>query len=256
MPGPAAPLLLSPLRHRSAPVPEDVLTQFNRVYSLSSDLVIKCIAPPFSQGRNDFGIKCTDLRAGDKPELPDGMIVRWQEGQPLAIQNSVDGSSQGFDVRSLLELLSSRNISTTEGDEKLLKTFLPGDFVVCSGATPDQLLVGLEQILQRDVDPSICLQFGNIPKPAYVLRGQWNYKPVMASNEAIPQIHIYTTDLKSDRTPPVSSTGIPLRVLGGRLAMCIGDYPSPFKLSTRPPRSRFGPTIQTAMKRPRMPNWL
>ena len=81
--------------------------------------------------------------------------------------------------------------------------------------------MGLEQILQRDVDPSIYLQFGNIPKPAYVLRGQWNYKPVMASNEAIPQIHIYTTDLKSDRTPPVLSTGIPLRVLGGRLAMRI-----------------------------------
>jgi len=109
------------------------MAEFNEIYSLGNDEVLRCVHPPFLPERLELYQRTRQSQAAAIPRGPEAMMLRWNAGdvlEPLGharftIWSMCFGSSET--MPSLVEKLLDIYPQEIEGDSDLLDRELPGD---------------------------------------------------------------------------------------------------------------------------------
>jgi hypothetical protein len=116
------------------------------------------------------------------------MTFRWRD--PDRLTSWAMTSADAFSLRSLLRYIETE-IDETEidGDRKLLDADVDGDWISREGATVEQEVHALENIIQRALRLRISLAFREVERDVVVVRGDDRSSPV--EGRKADQIEIY-----------------------------------------------------------------
>lgn len=175
-------------------VQQDVET-FEAAYSLGDEELLARIAPPFVPERMVYYRTKHAFQAQAIPRGPDTMVFRWQNNKLKYWLMNFSGG-KGTAVRTLLMTLADVYPQEIEGDQQILDTKVPGDFVLRVGQPREQAVAVLEAILRDDVRLPVRLRFRDVKRPVYVLRGEFEFTPLKDYPDSV---QIYGDELVADR---------------------------------------------------------
>ena len=73
----------------------------------------------------------------------------------------------------ILQFLAGIYPQHIDGEEKLLRTPIPGDFTIRAGTPTRNIISGLEQILREEVQLPIKMELREIERKVIVVRGKF-----------------------------------------------------------------------------------
>ncbi len=167
---------------------EKALREFEKIYTLPDGGVLKRIGPPFPRSRavyvsrNRFGISGLQY-------------FRWRDGQ---LHKHGATSSTRAPLTSVLRMLTKIDRPDIDGDAELLKTPVTGDFIVRDGASQEQIINGLQEILTDACDLPVRMRLMDAPRPVLVARGAYQFKP--ATGGSPDQIEVYARTPRTTRS--------------------------------------------------------
>ena len=136
-------------------------------YALAESQILKRIGPPYPSER-----KFLPRMLGDRYAQQPGEYNRLLSFDGKGFDREFAHIGHPFTISALIQrILKLRNFEF-EGNQKLLETPLPGDFVYSNSASPDDLISGLEKLLQKEVDPAIRFEFRQEERPVFVATGK------------------------------------------------------------------------------------
>jgi hypothetical protein len=189
------------------------MAEFDEIYSLRKDEVLRCVHPPFLPERLELYRRTRQSQAEAIPRGPEAMMWRWNAGdvlEPLAharltIWSMHFGSSET--VPSLVEKLLDVYPQEIEGDVELLDRQLPGDFVCRPDAEEGLYLEALRKIVEGQIGATMNFAFRQVERSVIVLRGNWKFSPVDDVARERRSVEIYEGKLNSNRNRGGGGTG-------------------------------------------------
>lgn len=112
------------------------------------------------------------------PGGPGSMTFWWKGGQRKLGVMSFGGQRTGVNATSLLTRLCRIGPQFLRGDKRLLSRTVAGDFVVRDEASPEAILVGVEEILSDAWKTPVSLKFTETEEDVYVARGVYKLSDV------------------------------------------------------------------------------
>ena len=172
---------------------------FNTTYELQAGQNLKCVPPPFIPERTRYLTASAAHSTAQTAQALDSQLYQFEwdngvrSGTPLA-------TNRMLELSAILEHVVGLNSYEYTGQAHLLSLPLTGDWVVRKGASTEQLLRALEQVVQDQKQWTIG--FAKKPVEAIVVRASGRYQ-----FQALPQaprgniIHVYaggTAALRGD----------------------------------------------------------
>jgi hypothetical protein len=199
----------------------EAIKEFKRHYALEEKECVRHIPPPFLPGRLVYFRKTYPDRVNDTSNGPDAMFLYWQD-------RDVRLCGYGFgmiDLRIIHQDLADIYPQETEGDEELLKTVIPGDWIVRSGAATKDILVQLQGILNAECNLPVNLSLCEVERKVIVAKGGFRLQPAVSRRV----IDVYGKTLCTDKSCSSGDFNTFLRRVGmyvnRRLVSGIADVP-------------------------------
>jgi hypothetical protein len=151
------------------------LDEFHKLYSLKEGEVWKRIAPPFSPARAVY------WRTSHPPHLdaysashpPTSMSFTWHDG---ALDLS-GWSCGGSDLFYPLWLIARIHRQEIEGDVDLLRSDrVIGDWICRKGVSKQEMIAGLEKVLNRDCGLHVRLSLRDVKRQVFVAQGEFQFQ--------------------------------------------------------------------------------
>lgn len=148
-------------------------------YSLAEGESIRRIPPPFCDARWTYYRESMPDQAEHLPDGPASMFFHWKDSElTLKYMNLGGPNGPGHNLTGLLHSVLGVQRQNLEGPQDIvwLKP-LPGDWVVQEDAVmrPNRTLPQIENILKKDFQLDVRLEFHEVIKPVYVARGDYAY---------------------------------------------------------------------------------
>lgn len=195
--------------------------QFNQVYRLENNEVLRRVAPPFIPGRERYYIEKRS-RPGERiPEQPDFITFHW-DGE-LRIWGETHSASGNQPLTSVLEHTLGLTTSEFEGPVDLLELNMPGDWILRKDTSQEDKLHALENILKEDFGRHIRFIRRRVDREVIVARGQFHFNPLTGTYDD-SRVHIYA-DILIDKGAGGGRGNVSkfLRTVGSRLNVCVVD---------------------------------
>jgi hypothetical protein len=137
--------------------------------------VWKHIAPPFSPTRAVYCRVSHPPYADLTSRPPTSMFFKWRDG-------ALDLSGWSFgnrDMFTALGLLAGIHRQEIEGDVKLLTSDrVIGDWICRKGASKQEMIAGLEKVLNRDCGIPVRLSLRDVKRQVFVANGEFKLRPL------------------------------------------------------------------------------
>ncbi len=173
------------------------VSEFEKAYALSEGEDLKYMAPPFLPSRQVYYRYKETFQWEMIPDGPDNWHFRWSDGE-LRQSGMMFSVSGGTELRQILDSLAGIYPEEVEGDEELLKTVIRGDFIVRDGVPAGKIVQDFENILQRDLNLPVKMNFREVDREVIVARGTYRFTPVPGRPEN--EIEIYGEKLEDPYT--------------------------------------------------------
>ncbi len=154
---------------------EKALDALSRVYALKSGEVLKCVAPPFPSERDAY------LNA-IYPQIPqaarslDGYVwMNFTWNDRLKYKNGVVHSAPAGLGRRVLDVLTGLldcPEQEVEGDQAILTKGIAADFIVRDGASPEQVVARLAEILKEKFKMPVKISIKDEEREVFVVQGK------------------------------------------------------------------------------------
>ena len=190
--------------------------RFDEVYQLKEGEVLKRIAPPFIPERLEYYRTHESSQARTISDPPDYFHFQWDgKLQPFGLGFLANGPQ-------LSDVLGIVGLGRDEYDcpDKLLRTRIPGDWIVRTDSSREQRLQALEHILQQDPGLSIHFELRKVQRDVIVARGQYTFRPLSGvAAHSINSVNIFADKLDRDAGAGGGTGTLAefLRHVGGRL---------------------------------------
>jgi hypothetical protein len=169
--------MLRDIRTKSAPILAAMAKEHG--YGLPPGKDIVRIAPPFPPIRMEYYRTGHPTQSEHIPAGPSAMVFRWDDGRlknwGMTFGDPVDG---GYDLTEVLDALADIKSQQIHGPSDVLKTQLPGDWVIRSGTSEEKILEQLETILANELKLAVNLEFREVERPVYVASGEYEFTPL------------------------------------------------------------------------------
>ena len=174
--------VLAPTTPTAAPGQEQAaLAEFEKVYHLDPDQLVRRVKPPYLPGRMVNLKKWWAEAFSQSPYETSGTFlpmvypeIDGQLGQPgFRFTSGVDQA--GIPASELLNAVGAglklwrRDV---EDPDKLLDPMVEGDFVIRADAPPDKVIAALGQLLQRECGIPVQLELRDVEHPVIVISGK------------------------------------------------------------------------------------
>jgi RNA polymerase sigma factor (sigma-70 family) len=189
----------------------DPIDEFDRIYRLEPGQALALIAPPFPDCRaaGYQYINHSQMNGQDSlgSHTPSFMKISWSEGTGGIIRAASWGSDNYRPVLATLTSCLELPVFAIEGDQKVLMSALPGDLILRKGASDEQIRAALEKLVSQKLGADVSLTFQMVDRPTYVLRGTWDYKPIVnpdappAPNPGVPMVYLYAASTFDPKAP-------------------------------------------------------
>ena len=108
------------------------------------------------------------------PVGPNAMVFRWRNDKLEQPSMTFGGPTmKGYSVAGVLDPLLGIMDQQIEGPAELLRTELPGDWVVRRGVKDTKIIEQLNTIIQKELSLPIRLEFREVDRPVYVASGEY-----------------------------------------------------------------------------------
>ncbi len=162
--------LLRDIRRTSAPI---LATMAKNHYSLKAGQNLRRVPPPFPPERMEYYRSGHPSQAKAIPGGPSGMVFHDRGGR-LSNWGMTFNGGDGYSLSGLLDALLGIKKQAVEGGEVLDK-IVPGDWVIRRGAKQDEVLKELETILQQELSLRVRIEWSDVERPVYVVRGTYRF---------------------------------------------------------------------------------
>lgn len=150
-------------------------SQFDRLYALSEGQYIKQVGPPMIPEREAFweaaqrsaGMPVAPLRPGDC------LTIEWRGNSARSNFGAVPRGKLALPIQVCASLKGWQLDSSIP-----LNLDFPGDWVMRSGATPEQIMRGLGPIVSARLGRAVHFETRTVPRPALVARGKYQFTPL------------------------------------------------------------------------------
>lgn len=168
--------LLRKIRQSRAPLLADLAD--NHGYGLRPDEMIRRIAPPFAPLRMTYYRIAHPTQARAISDGPTAMSFQWDGVRLHSLGMTFAGDEKGYSLSGVLDALLGIKRHEVEGPSDLLKTRLPGDWVVRGGIPEAVAIAHLEKALRNDIGLPVRLEFRIVERNVYVARGHYRFTPL------------------------------------------------------------------------------
>jgi len=166
--------LLREIRRTSAPILDALAKRHG--YRLEPGKVLKRVAPPFPDARMEYYRVGNPGQAEAIPMGPSAMIFQQRDGILKNWSMTFSGGS-GHSVEGLITGLTGIRSQMIEGGD-VREARVPGDWVLRLGATDEEIIKQLGEILRKELSLDVQMEFREIERPVYVARGNYTFTPV------------------------------------------------------------------------------
>jgi hypothetical protein len=166
--------LLREIRRTRAPILDALAKQHG--YRVEPGKVLKRVALPFPKERMEYYRVGHPSQAQSVPDGPSAMIFQQRDGKLKNWSMMFSGSS-GHSVESLITGLTGIRSQMIEGGD-VREARVPGDWVQRVGATDEEIIKQLGKILRDELSLDVQMEFREIERPVYVVRGKYQFTPV------------------------------------------------------------------------------
>jgi RNA polymerase sigma factor (sigma-70 family) len=146
-------------------------TTYLQSATLQPNQVLIHIAPPFLPGRDELIRKF----AGNGNTSSTALILRYEKGKPR-ISVMFAGSINFSNLLQFTVKLRSQEIE--DSADLLSVEAIPGDYVFNPGATPEQLVLAMHDVVHDQFGKSVLFSFHDVLRKVIVLGGKWQYAPL------------------------------------------------------------------------------
>ncbi|MDD5562256.1 MAG: TonB family protein [Thermoanaerobaculaceae bacterium] len=165
--------------------------EFKKAYALNEGEVLKLVRPPFPLSRMDFYRTSNPGQAKAIPEGPSQMTVRWDgESGRLECEGLRFG---GSDLEGLLQSLGIARYAIS-ADPGLLGAEVRCDLVVRKGATPEECVPALENVLRTVYKLPVRMTFKDEEREVIVAKGSYALRPPQNGGDNA-EVQIFDRDL-------------------------------------------------------------
>lgn len=176
-------------------------TRFETAYALAPGQSVKRVAPPFMVEREAYWRQATRGDAWLAGQKQARIFFEWA-GAPAWTSAAVDPGSLG----STLEAIGFRSWEV-ESSQDPYAIPLPGDFVLRKGATRDQKLADLQQILVSERGHAVAFQPRDVTRPVIVMSGHFHFTPLPEVKSKEQVVELFATPaLPRDHAEQVASS--------------------------------------------------
>ena len=190
--------------------PEDVQETRNKIlatlakdngYSLASGEYLRRVPPPFPAKRTELYRQGFGPRRDGFPRGPIMNVFQWNrqklEFKSAHVAGGPDWETLANDGESLKAILSSLGVQLQriEGNDQILDQKIPGDWVIRSGTTNDQVVKQLDAILRKELSLLIRMEFREVKRQVYVMEGTYRFTPVPGEEKTTNEIQVYSQEL-------------------------------------------------------------
>jgi len=195
--------------------------QFNEVYRLENDKVLRRVAPPFIPERERYYVEERSHQGEAKPEPPDFITFHW-DGELRLWERGYSASGNRSLKRVLIHTLALVTFDF-EGPENLLELDIPGDWILRKDASQEDKLHALEEILKEDFGRHIRFIRRQVDREVIVARGKFHFNPLTGTNDD-SRVHVYA-DILIDEGWGMGSGNLSkfLRNVGNQLNFRVVD---------------------------------
>lgn len=158
---------------------------FKKLYALSENEILKHVAPPFPDSRMTYYRQEHRSQAELIPKGPDNMFFRWEDGA-LKYWGMSFASGDGTSLPTVLRIVA--DIYPQEivpKDDELLKTSIPGDFIVRVDDPTEKVIARLEEVLRNRIQLPVKIRLGMVEREVFVARGRFDFQPIDENRERI-----------------------------------------------------------------------
>jgi hypothetical protein len=146
---------------------------FAETYGLAPGELVKHVPPPFIEERLEVYRRDFPDHAVRTPQGPDAIIFEWSDDGPRMRRWRHGGA---FSIGGALEAVTQLESYQLILPHDLLDKPLPGDWVVQSGATADELMAALSRLLAKELGRPCTLESRAERLEVVVLKGKWKSK--------------------------------------------------------------------------------
>lgn len=163
------------IARQSEPASDDrQMDDFRRIYALADGEALKRIGPPFPDCRMAFWRKTYPRIAHEDPRAA-AQYIRFKAGEFNYWGGTLGGRvDSGSDLATILNMVAGVPRYLIEGDPALVETRVSGDFVYREGATADDIVPRLSEILEALKLP-VRFSVRDVVRKAYVATGQFQF---------------------------------------------------------------------------------
>lgn len=155
---------------------QKLLDEFNRTYVLGDGEAVKHFAPPFLPGRIIYyhhSQPAALIRS--EAEGPDSFFFRWRRNGLDCVSGAVFGVGGLLD---LIPILLDFDRHEIEGDEKLLKLPIRGDWILRDGVSDEKLLAAMEEVLQEQLQIPVEISVQELDREVLLANGDFCFTPM------------------------------------------------------------------------------
>jgi hypothetical protein len=142
--------------------------KFNQVYKLREDEVLKHIPTPFISERLDYYRQKHPHQAKAMPNEPDYFDFHWRNEK---LENWGSGFGSPHTLAGVLNSVLQVSRAEIVGDDELLGTKLPGDWIVRTDSEIEQKLDALVTIMQKATQKQIQFAREQVDRNVIVVSG-------------------------------------------------------------------------------------
>jgi hypothetical protein len=169
--------LFSDLQQQSNNMNKDKLMKFVKSYSLLPNENLKFIPSPLPEAREVYN----QLSGSDINE-PIITYWRWTKAGTFRKRGM---SYDKTNLSAILTMVTDLEPYEIEIAERYRTKDIQGDIVYREDATPEDILTSLENICHRDLQLPIKISFEMVPRNAWVVRGSYNFNPILNQENII-----------------------------------------------------------------------
>ncbi|MEJ7593427.1 MAG: M56 family metallopeptidase [Planctomycetaceae bacterium] len=145
------------------------VAEISRLYQLPDGVVLKHFGPPYSLARKYIGRMLGDRSVRFKQSI-NANLLTW-DGIKFEHAFMHDGGS--FSASDLALRFTGLGSAELEGDADLLELTIPGDFVYRKGASVDELLATLQEIVSDAAGSTVRIEFRDVERMVYRATGEF-----------------------------------------------------------------------------------
>jgi beta-lactamase regulating signal transducer with metallopeptidase domain len=166
--------MLRDLEKKTAPVLAAMAKEHG--YGLDNGQNLRRVPPPFPAIRMDwYRIQNPNPAIVDGPS---SVVYQWSNDRLGNWRGAGGGSADdGFTILGLLDAGGIKK-QIIDGPPELIYKRLPGDWVIRTGASDQQVVKEFAAILRKELSLPIRMEFRNVSRPVYVVNGDYDHKPV------------------------------------------------------------------------------